>query len=134
MLPDFDDDGNLPVGIHRATIEEVVARFGRGPPERRIETRELVDFVSWARKVRVSRVLVNGSFVTSKRAPNDVDVVILPTPESFAEPGFEQFGDAVWPFLQVLVAADDDDFERWANGDFATDRRGRPKGVLEIIL
>jgi hypothetical protein len=40
----------------------------------------------------------------------------------------------VWPFLQIIVAADDADFEAWATGLFATDREDRPKGVLEVIL
>ena len=134
MLPDFDDDGNLPLGIHRATIEEVVARFGRGSPERRIEAQELIDFVAWARKAKVGRLLVNGSFATNKKAPNDVDVVILPTAATLEDSGFGQFDEVAWPFLQVLVAADDEDFEAWGTNDFATDRQGRPKGVVEIIL
>ena len=37
MLPEFDEVGNLPPGIHRATIEEVVQRFGVGSPERDVE-------------------------------------------------------------------------------------------------
>jgi len=40
----------------------------------------------------------------------------------------------LWPFLQVLVAADDADLEIWAIADFGTDREGRPKGVVEVIL
>jgi hypothetical protein len=134
MLPDFDDHGNLPSGIHRATIEEVVARFGHGSSERKVEASELADFVAWARKAQVRRLLVNGSFVTAKKAPNDVDVVILPSQATLSDPGFGEFNEAAWPFLQVLVAADDADFEHWASRDFATDRKGRQKGVVEIIL
>jgi len=134
MLPDFDDDGNLPSGIHRATIEEVVERFGHGSPEREVEVKELAEFVAWARRAGVRRLLVNGSFATAKGSPNDVDVVILPGPATLADPDFGQFGDAVFPFLQILIAADDTDFEQWATGDFATDRQGRSKGVVEVIL
>ena len=42
--------------------------------------------------------------------------------------------DWVWPYLQLIVAADDTDFEAWATGQFATDRRRRPKGVVEVLL
>jgi hypothetical protein len=42
--------------------------------------------------------------------------------------------ELVWPFLQIIVAADDADFEAWATHQFATDRRKRPKGVLEVLL
>jgi hypothetical protein len=38
----------------------------------------------------------------------------------------------IWPFLQVLVAADEDDLEAWDLRDLATDRRQRPKGVVEV--
>jgi hypothetical protein len=77
---------------------------------------------------------VNGSFVTGKLAPNDVDVVILPGPDY---PRHSQELDAdelVWPFLQIIVAADDADFEAWATRQFATDKRKRPKGVVEVML
>ena len=29
MIPDFNDDGYLPPGIYRATLEEIAARFGQ---------------------------------------------------------------------------------------------------------
>src|SRR5262245_22890421 len=109
MLPDFDDDGNLPPGIHRATIEEVARRFGHGSPEREVEMRELMEFVAWARQAAVQRLLVNGSFVTSKESPNDVDVVILPSHAAVVSDEFGNFSDAAYPFLQILVASDDAD-------------------------
>ena len=28
MIPDFQEDGNLPPGIHRASLDEVERRFG----------------------------------------------------------------------------------------------------------
>jgi len=40
----------------------------------------------------------------------------------------------IWPFLHVLVAADQADLEAWAMRDFGTDRQRRPKGVVEVIL
>jgi hypothetical protein len=42
MLPPFDESGNLPRGVHRASIEEIVDRFGHGSPEREVEIRELM--------------------------------------------------------------------------------------------
>ena len=49
------------------------------------------------------------------------------------EAEFEQ-GPPLWPFLQILFAADEADLERWARDDFGTDREGRDKGVVEVIL
>jgi hypothetical protein len=78
--------------------------------------------------------MVNGSFATAKESPNDVDVVILPGQATLGDPQFGTSGEAVWPFLQVLVAVDDADFEQWAFSDFATNREGQSKGVVEVIL
>lgn len=134
MLPAFDQHGNLPPGIHSASIESLVERFGSGSPEREVEIRELLEFIDWARTHGVRRIIVNGSFVTSSRRPNDVDVVILPETGDIHEVAAIEFEPAAWPFLQILVAADDEDLVRWATSDFATDRTGRSKGVVEVIV
>ena len=66
MLPDFNEHGYLPPGIHPCTLEEVVSRFGHGSPEREVETDELIKFVQWARQANVKRLIVDGSYVTAK--------------------------------------------------------------------
>jgi hypothetical protein len=134
MLPAFDEFGNLPPGIHRATIEEVIERFRAGSPERDVEGEELLQFIEWARRAGVRRLVVNGSFVTAKRAPNDVDLIILPGPDFPQDQSPAPDEEVYWPFLQVLVAADEADLDRWALQDFGTDRNQRPKGVVEVIL
>jgi hypothetical protein len=134
MLPPFDDNGNLPPGIHRATTAEVVQRFGTGSPEREVESRELLAFTEWARRAGVRRLIVNGSYVTSKVSPNDVDLVILPGPDYPRDQPATGSEEILWPFLQILVAADDADLEQWVYRDFATDRNLHPKGVVEVIL
>ena len=80
MLPEFDTDGDLPPGIHRATLAELEKRLGRfGVSDRRINLfarlKQLVGMAS--RSGIVDRLLVAGSFVTSKPAPNDIDIVII---------------------------------------------------------
>lgn len=135
MLPDFDEFGNLPPGIHPATIEEIILRFGIGSPERDVEGQELLEFVKWARLAGVRRLIIDGSFVTAKEASNDVDLVILPGPDYPGDQARADGDDDVsWPFLHVLVAADDEDLRRWVTEDFGTDRLLRSKGVVEVIL
>ncbi len=134
MLPSFDDVGNLPPGIHACSVAELVTRFGSGSEEREAEISELVQFIEAARTAGVRRLLVNGSFVTRKADPNDVDVVFLPGADYPRQGPRLDSSDLVWPFLQVIVAADDSDFEAWATRQFATDRKKRPKGVVEILL
>jgi hypothetical protein len=101
--------------------------------EREVETQELLEFLEWALKAGIRRVIINGSFVTAKAAPNDVDIVVLPGPEyPRREPTCEE-QLARWPFLQILVATDEADLEEWSLADFGTDRNRRPKGVVEIL-
>ena len=134
MLPSFDQHGNLPSGIHRCTIEELVRRFGTGSEERTTEIDELLRFIEAAKLADVRRMMINGSFVTSKLAPNDVDIVILPGPGYPHRGPKLESDELIWPFLQIIVAADEADFEAWATRQFATDRKKRPKGVVEVIL
>ena len=134
LLPRFDDVGNLPPGIHPCSVAELVARFGIGSEEREAEISELMHFIEAAKTAGVRRLLVNGSIVTGKLAPNDVDVVFLPGPDYPREGPRLDDEDLVWPFLQIIVAADDADFEAWATRQFATDRKRRPKGAVEVML
>ncbi|MDA1054627.1 MAG: hypothetical protein O3C40_29705 [Planctomycetota bacterium] len=73
MIPDFDESGNLPPGVHEADWEQIVQRFGW--TSRR---RELLDGLKTAmeplREAGCRRVFVNGSFVTEKDDPGDIDV------------------------------------------------------------
>jgi hypothetical protein len=36
VLPSFNDEGDLPPGVYRATLAEVLERFGQGELQRRI--------------------------------------------------------------------------------------------------
>ena len=73
MIPDFDLSGNLPPGVHDANWDEVARRFGW--TKRR---RELLDGLKAAleplREAGCRRVFINGSFVTDKDEPGDIDV------------------------------------------------------------
>jgi hypothetical protein len=106
----------------------VVQRFGAGSSERDVEGRELVQFIEWARRAGVRRLVLDGSFVTAKVEPNDVDLVILPGPDYPRDQPPANAEEVLWPFLHILVAADDDDLGQWILQDFGTDRDLRPKG------
>jgi hypothetical protein len=79
-------------------------------------------------------MVVNGSFVTAIDSPNDVDLVILPADgDELDESRIDEL-EARFPYVQIIVALNADDLERWAFIDFGTDRRLRPKGVIEVLL
>lgn len=77
MLPPFRADGYLPDGLHRAGEAEVTFRFGTGSSRRRRLVLRLRRWVELARAVAARRLLVDGSFVTAKAEPNDIDAVVL---------------------------------------------------------
>lgn len=77
-LPPFNEFGDLPVGIHLATLPEVRVRLGAQTPRRRQVFLRLERIHAIARATRhLSRMVVFGSFVTRKADPNDVDVFLL---------------------------------------------------------
>lgn len=79
-IPDFEQDGFLPVGIHDCTIEEISERFGRfQTSDRRLSLN--AGLISYFRELRDANIgkylIVNGSFVTSKDKPSDIDVLLV---------------------------------------------------------
>jgi hypothetical protein len=76
--PDFDNSGDLPVGMYQATLSEVLAHFGTGTLQRRMIARRLARIYALARSTgQLARFVIFGSFVTAKPAPNDVDIFML---------------------------------------------------------
>jgi hypothetical protein len=78
MIPELVDNV-LPEGIHECTFEEVEAAFGRfWKSDRRIGlTRTLKGFLDDARRSGiVAAVVIDGSYVTGKAEPNDIDLVV----------------------------------------------------------
>ncbi|MDT4954173.1 MAG: hypothetical protein QOJ02_2311 [Acidobacteriota bacterium] len=76
--PEFNEHGDLPVGVHQATLAEVIERFGSGTRQRGIVARRLTYIYDLTQATgQVARFVIYGSFVTAKPSPNDVDVFLL---------------------------------------------------------
>ncbi len=133
MIPDFDEHGYLPAGIHTATIEEVALRFGTQSELRRVQTESLKWLVNLARAVGVQRLILNGSYTTDTVEPNDVDCVLLIapdfSPDSVAEGEIRQG----IPFLDIHLV-ESPDFAFYIEVFYATDRYSAPKGMVEVVL
>ena len=77
-LPEFDRYGDLPVGVHRASLDEVIARFGHGTSQRRLVTTLLLRVLKLAEGTgKLERFVIFGSYVTAKPNPNDVDIILI---------------------------------------------------------
>ena len=75
-IPKLQDNGFLPPGLYIADLNEIRERFGQTSERRRMLFGRLRTFVELARYVEALRMFVDGSFVTAKTEPGDVDVVI----------------------------------------------------------
>jgi hypothetical protein len=141
-IPAFRADGYLPEGVHRATEPEVVFRFGSPTRRRRLLALELRRWLRLARAVGTLRFFVDGSFVTAKPKPGDVDAVVLLAPD-FAQRLRANDEAAVELEIILTTRRDGDvfaadhvaDWDEWV--EFFTRTReadGRRKGVVEVVL
>src|SRR5712671_3857656 len=79
-IPGLNEHGWLPVGIYDCSLEEAMNRFGSF---QRTDRRpglwaKFVDFIRELKAAGLGRAgLVDGSFVSAKPDPNDIDVVIV---------------------------------------------------------
>src|SRR6516165_9875198 len=103
MIPQFDDRGCLPPGVHPASLEEISERFGQESELRRVQMESLRWLVEEARRSGIERIIVNGSFVADVFEPNDVDCVLLgPADLSPDDPGLADLLGAL-PFISMQI-------------------------------
>jgi len=82
-IPEFDENGLLPFGIHQCTLEDLDARFGRfqSSDRRSALMEKFRAFVAELRSAGIVRaIIVNGSFTTKVAVPNDIDLLVVLAP------------------------------------------------------
>ena len=76
--PAFNELGDLPIGVYRATLAEVIAHFGHGTAQRVTITARLERIYELARHTgSVQRFIIFGSYVTAEPNPRDVDIFLV---------------------------------------------------------
>jgi hypothetical protein len=140
MIPNFEK-GVLPLGIHAATWEEVVARFGWNA--RRLE---LLSGLRLAlrdlRAAGCTRVWLGGGFITAKDLPSDFDVcwdmegvdyaALTPALVDVGPPRVLQkvfYGGDLLP--NVVEDSSDQPFLDFFQQDAET---GTPRGIVQLEL
>jgi hypothetical protein len=64
--------------VHRASLDEVIARFGHGSSQRQLVTTRLIQVYELASNTsKLQRFIIFGSYVTAKADPNDVDIILI---------------------------------------------------------
>ena len=77
-LPPIAETGDLPQGVYRATLDEILDHFGQATLQRKLVGMRLKRIYELAAATGgLKRFIVFGSFVTAKSAPNDVDVFLV---------------------------------------------------------
>jgi hypothetical protein len=132
MIPDLDDNGNIPQGIHRASLAEIEQRFGCASEVRRAEVQSLRWLVELAKRAGVRRLVIGGSFITEVLEPNDIDCVLLLGSDPMDRQTKLQLLSGL-PFIHMQVVRQRA-FELLVTAIFATDIHGNPKGLVEVEL
>ncbi|MFO0810328.1 MAG: hypothetical protein U0746_17025 [Gemmataceae bacterium] len=141
-IPPFRPDGYLPEGLHLAPEAEVLFRFGAANRRRRRLALRLRRWIELARQVGARRLLIDGSFVTTKAEPNDIDAVVLLPPDFLAQttqgtPAALELEGMVRNRRpeDIFAAEDDADWDEWVEF-FGQTREAdrRRKGLVEVVL
>lgn len=142
MIPDFRDDGYLPEGLYLASEAEITFRFGTATPRRRRLALRLRRWIELSRSVAAKRLFVDGSFVTAKPNPNDVDAVVW-LGADFVDRVSRGDMEAMELEMmlvtrqpeEIFAAEDRRDWDDWVRYFSRTrEADGRRKGVVEVEL
>lgn len=145
MIPGFTEEGLLPPGVHETDLEELKEKMGWSRKRREL-LGGLEEALEVMAAVGVVRAYLDGSFVTDKDRPNDIDgcydlsedvteeelwrlaPIFPPNPTNRAETK-RRFGVDFFP-AAVTELGSGQPFLRF----FQTDRAGRERRVLSVEL
>ena len=123
-IPDFDNNGLLPEGVHEASESELFERFRYFKSStRRIElSRKLKEYLAEIRHSGLDlEVFVDGSFVTSEDEPNDIDLILI-LPADF------DFDAELSPYTSNIISA------HWVRRRYGFDILVAGRGTLQYQI
>lgn len=143
--PKFNEYGDLPTGIHRATLQEVVEHFGlKGSFQRWLLAERLRRIYSLAMSTgQVHRFLIFGSFVTDKPDPLDIDIFLLMSDtfdirqvrgetriifDHLVAHNYEG-ASIFWMRRIAALGGEDAVIEQWQ-----IKRNGKKRGIVEVLI
>ena len=142
MIPSFDENGLLPPGIHWASWDEFLERFGTSSWRLRLAA-GVKAAIENLKSAGCQTVYVDGSFVTAKEVPNDFDacweevgvdpLALDPVLLTFDPGRTTQKAKYLGELFPASIIASEDGFSFL--GFFQTDKdTGGPKGIVAIDL
>ena len=75
-VPELNQNGLLPPGVHDCTLEDIECFFVGNAHRRRLFQNLVTCLEQEVRPLFVQAIFVNGSFVTDKDEPEDIDIVL----------------------------------------------------------
>jgi hypothetical protein len=82
MIPDFNDDGILPSGRYNCTLADAEDRFANNDARKIIWKNFQAVLVEMKAEGLTGNLYLDGSYVTDKSIPNDIEVVLDVTSET----------------------------------------------------
>ena len=155
-IPKFNEDGNLPFGIYKASFEEFENKFSKGLSQRR---KEIMEYY----KLHLNEIIkceytlnhwIDGSFVTKKENPGDIDTLTeLDGPKcdvnnikNKLKKTFDKIPDYTEKYCHsfyIFKYPKENDIEHelylsvkasYLTIRFAKDKLGNPKGIVQLDL
>ena len=145
-IPDFNDDGVLPKGIHVCTLEEMRKRFCSidNKEIRCTLFKKLEKYIEELKKYSIPcELIVDGSFITNKEEPSDIDLLIAVPfewePKEYEDDCLmlinEDYVKSKYNFSLFSTLTDTESFDLTI--DFYKQVKGKPeiiKGLLRVML
>jgi hypothetical protein len=157
MIPDFNENGNLPAGFHKPTLMEFKSRFVEEFDVSKTRKDIFEGYKTYCGDLLQLNVAmkqwIDGSFTTNKIDPNDIDIVAhidalkinsvqvldkvarLFKDRSYLKSKYkcDPYSIAIYPPNHQLYKATRDGIDYWQNW-FGKDRDKNPKGIIEFEL
>ena len=141
--PEFDTNGDLPVGVYQATLTEILQHFGTENAQR-VRLGHLLEriYILANSTGKVARFIVFGSFVTAKSAPGDVDIFLLMEDSFDADQVYGEVAlvfdlqkaqnvlgaSVLWIRKQMVISSEQEAIEDWQ-----IKRNKSRRGIVEVI-
>ena len=132
----------LPHGLYDASLPEIRRVFGFS-----VRRESLIDGLEqylrvWDRHRVLESVIIDGSFVTAKHEPDDIDLLVVPANDRVSGPAFTRLAQELEPSWEefreqfgcdpYLVDGSDTEIYRQRLSFFSTDHDGNVRGLLRV--
>lgn len=142
MIPNFDDRGLLPLGLHVASLSEIRDTLGFTSQRKQL-IKGLEEYIHvWDRSGFLDYCIIDGSFATSKPDPRDIDLILVPRRDALHSSAFRALAMSHSydrDFTKVEFGCEgffvtgSDDLDGWLEF-FRHDRQGNVRGLLQLRL